>query len=91
MFAGSSFGSELRYGAALGERLLDGKLLVGPELFGATSLDGHAAVGTPLELELGGHYAASAHLRVGVGAGLGLINAVGEPHWRALLSLHWTP
>jgi MYXO-CTERM domain-containing protein len=91
MFAGLQFGSELRYGGAIGARLLDGKLLIGPELFGAASIDGSTSVGTPLELQAGAHYAVSEQLRIGLGGGFGVINAVGEPHWRALVSLRWTP
>lgn len=90
-FAGLRFGSELRYSGALGLRLLDGTLVIGPELFGATSLTDEDAMGTPLELQFGVHYAATEHLRLGAAGGFGVINAVGEPHWRALLSLRWTP
>lgn len=65
--------------------------MIGPELFGAASLDGDDEVGTPLELQLGAHYAASPRVRVGAAVGLGVVNAVGEPNARVLASLRWTP
>ncbi len=88
---GETFGSELRYQAAGGVKLADAKLLVGPELVGATPLESGTAVGTPLELQLGAHYQAMPELRVGLAGGVGLINAVGEPSWRMLLSVAWAP
>ncbi|MEO8551703.1 MAG: Ig-like domain-containing protein, partial [Kofleriaceae bacterium] len=87
--AGARFGSELRYAAAAGMRF--DHLLVGPELVGAMPLVAHTDVGTPLELQLGAHYTASSHLRIGAGGAVGLINAIGEPRWRLLAALTWTP
>jgi MYXO-CTERM domain-containing protein len=89
--ARETFGHELRYQAALGARLLDSRLFIGPELFGAVALESGTAIGTPLEAQLGAHITASRELRFGVAAGVGLINAVGEPRWRALAQLAWTP
>ena len=87
--AGAQFGSELRYSVAAGMRF--DRVLVGPELVGAVPLVAHTDVGTPLELQLGAHYTASSHLRIGAGGAIGVINAIGEPRWRMLAALTWTP
>ncbi|MFT3698765.1 MAG: Ig-like domain-containing protein [Kofleriaceae bacterium] len=89
--AGAEFGSEFRYAAAGGMRFVDGKLLVGPELLGATPLQGGTAVGTPLELDLGAHYTISPEMRASVGGGLGVVNAIGEPTWRTMAAFSWMP
>lgn len=89
--ADQTFGSELRFSAAAGVRLVNAKLLVGPELIGATSLVRGTSTGTPLELGVGAHYAVARGLRVGLGITDGMINAIGVPSWRGLASLTWTP
>jgi hypothetical protein len=89
--AGARFGSELRFSAAGGMRLLDGALVVGPELGGAAPLATGLDVGHPLELGLGAHYRVNPAFRVGLGATLGLIHAIGTPKERAMLSLIWIP
>jgi hypothetical protein len=88
---GERFGSELRYAIGAGVRAAGGRLLVGPELQGAVSLVHDTSTGHPLELDLGAHYAASARLRFGLGLTRGLVNAVGTPDWRGLLSVAWNP
>ena len=89
--AGAQFGSELRYSAAAGVRFADGRWLVGPELVGAAPLIARSDIGTPLEAELGAHYTATSHLRVGLGGAIGVVNAIGEPRWRMLASFAWNP
>jgi len=94
-FAGEPFGSELQFAAAIGVRLLDEKLLLGPELSGATGVSEGDAVfarpTTPLELVLGGHYQLSDDWRIGAGAGPGLTRGLGTPALRVLASIEWSP
>ncbi|HEU5074179.1 MAG TPA: transporter, partial [Polyangiaceae bacterium] len=93
-FAGEPFGSELQFAAALGARLLDDKLLLGPELYGATGVSEEDAVfarrTTPVEVVLGGHYQLSDEWRAGAGAGPGLSRGLGTPALRVLASLEWS-
>jgi OOP family OmpA-OmpF porin len=92
--AGHPTGSEVNFGAAFGVRLLDKKLLVGPELWGSTVVsDSSAFFGertTPLAALGSGHFTAG-DFRVGLGAGPGLSHAAGTAVFRALASLEWAP
>ena len=88
-------GSEIGLGLAAGVRLLDKKLLLGPELYGATTVsdggDGlFAERTTPLEVIIGGHYTAG-DWRLGLGAGPGLTRGAGSPKVRVLASVEWVP
>lgn len=92
-FANIPVEHELVYGASAGLRLREGKIVVGPELFGTTSL-ANASFRTrssPVEILLGGHFAIAGGLRVGVGVGTGLVGGAGAPAVRALGSFEWTP
>lgn len=92
-FGGSSLGTEFTFGASAGVRLLDKKLLLGPEIYGSTVVvDGEAfnKKATPFELIIGGHYSFG-DFRVGAGVGPGLTRGFGTPQVRALLSLEWAP
>ena len=94
-FAGAPFGTELAYGAAAGVRLVDGALVLGPELSGSSVLadDGggfSTSTGTPIELLLGGHYALDNGLRFGLGAGPGLTDGLGSPTVRVLGAIEWS-
>jgi OmpA-OmpF porin, OOP family len=89
---GSPIGSELSFAAALGVRLLERRLLIGPELCGSSVLDGGGAFtrrATPVEGLLGGHYALTQEWRLGAGVGSGLSRGYGSPAWRGVLSLEW--
>jgi OmpA-OmpF porin, OOP family len=92
-FAGSALGSELTYAAAIGARLDEKRLVIGPELHGTTvvtdsdSFFGRAT--SPLELIVGGHYQATRVWRVGAGAGPGLTRAFGTPSLRLLATVEW--
>ena len=94
-FDGSQVGSEFIFGLSGGVRLLDRKLLVGPELYGATGVSNGDVVfskqGTPLELLFGGHYTVAEDWRVGAGVGPGLTRGFGEPAVRVVFSAEWTP
>ncbi|MEZ4220125.1 MAG: OmpA family protein [Polyangiaceae bacterium] len=95
-FDGEAFGSEVGFGAALGVRLVDDKLLLGPELYGSTVVSdgGNGAFDrktTPVEVVLGGHYNVADDWRVGLGAGPGLSRGYGSPQVRVLASIEWFP
>ncbi len=92
-YAGSPMGSEVGFGAAAGLRLLERRLVVGPELFGSTVVTDADAFfkrrTTPFELIFGGHYQATKQVRVGAGIGPGLTRAFGTPKLRALASIEY--
>jgi OmpA-OmpF porin, OOP family len=95
-FVGVPMGSSWEFGGAAGVRLLERRLLVGPEVYGATVIsDGQAGFfetqSTPLEGVIGGHYFAEGGLRFGLGAGPGLTRGLGSPQWRVLGSIEWSP
>ena len=92
-FDGSPLGTTFSFGASAGVRVLDGKLVVGPELWGSTVVQNGAAFtkqATPFEAIVGGHYTAG-DFRVGLGVGPGLSRGFGTPKVRGLLSLEWAP
>ena|GEM_PF-1349164 len=88
---GLSFGSELRYAASVGTRVLDGRLLIGPEVIGATPLVSGTSTGNPTEVGLGAHYRLTPQVVVGAGASAGVVNAVGTPDQRVFASVSWRP
>jgi OOP family OmpA-OmpF porin len=90
-FGGADMGSEMTFAAALGLRVADKKLTLGPELFGSTTMTSDSFFGrvtTPLELIFGGHYDASGW-RFGAGVGPGLTRGFGTPDVRVLASIEW--
>ena len=89
--AGASLGSEMAFGLSAGARAAEGRLVVGPELYGSTTVDSGAFSGktTPVELLLGAHYLAGSSIRLGAGVAPGLTRGYGEPAVRCLLSLEW--
>jgi OOP family OmpA-OmpF porin len=89
--AGATVGSDVVFGASAGVRGADGKLVIGPEVYGSTGVRGSAfdVQTTPVELLLGVHYLIGSHVRIGAGAGPGLTRAYGEPEVRILAGLEW--
>ncbi|MGD8861372.1 MAG: OmpA family protein [Myxococcales bacterium] len=87
-------GSEVAFVATAGVRVADGKLLLGPELWGSTVVsEGGAAFSeetTPFELLFGGHYQAG-DLRFGLGVGPGLTRGVGAPSVRVVGNVTFVP
>jgi hypothetical protein len=87
--AGVQPGGELNGVLAVG--YASGPLVVGPELYGSTTIDDYLQKkGTPVEALAG------AHLRLGdfqLGAGLGtkVVDGLGAPRVRGVLSIEWTP
>lgn len=87
------FGPALRGKAAAGVRLLEGALLVGPELYVGKGVG--ASTGAAQHLAVEG--VASARIRLAdrwslhLGLGTGIRRAAGIPDWRALAGLDWSP
>jgi OOP family OmpA-OmpF porin len=92
-FAGSKTGSELLFAMAAGLRALEGRLLVGPELYGSTVVQGGVfrERGTPLEGLLGAHYTHAEAWRFGAGLGTGFTQGLGSPQLRVVASVEWAP
>lgn len=92
-FGDSEIGSDLSLGASAGVRLIDDKLLLGPELNMTTSIAAadsfFGRTTTPFELIFGGHYTFLEEFKVGAGFGPGLSRGLGTPEWRGLLSFDW--
>ncbi|MGC4087127.1 MAG: OmpA family protein [Polyangiaceae bacterium] len=84
-------GQEFLVSAGLGVRAAS-NVLVGAEIWGATTLEGSpfSEQGSPLELLFQGHVNLG-DLSVGAGVGPGLTRGYGTPTVRALLGLDWTP
>ncbi|MBX3206694.1 MAG: OmpA family protein [Labilithrix sp.] len=92
-FERNPLGSELTFGGAAGVRVADRKLVIGPELYGSSILDGRSFLkrrGTPIEVLIGAHYTLS-DFRFGGGVASGLTRGWGTPAMRAFLSAEWTP
>lgn len=89
-FGDGHIGHSLTGGVSVGALLADGKILVGPELYGSTGLSGGSRV-TPVEALLGAHIGLATDIRVGIAAGAGLTRDYGAPVARGLLSFEWVP
>jgi OOP family OmpA-OmpF porin len=88
---GVSTGSELAFVGTAGVRVLDKKLLIGPELWGTTVMDDFfGKQATPFELIFGGHYTAGDFI-FALGVGPGLTRGLGAPGVRVLGSVEWFP
>jgi len=92
-FAGVSLGSEANGVVALGYRF--DRLVVGPELYGATILrDAFQRKSTPIEALLGAHLgvgASGSDFQIGLGVGAPLVSGLGAPRFRGVISLEWVP
>lgn len=92
--AGGQLGTELNFAVAAGLRVADGKLVVGPELYGSSVMVKGGFFekrSTPLEGLLGAHYKVGAGFRIGAGIGAGLTRGFGSPAYRVLLGIDWMP
>ncbi len=94
-YGGSAVGNELVYGASVGLRLADKKLLIGPEVYGAAVLTDSneifATKTTPLEGILGAHYTIGEDWKIGLGGGTGLTRGYGAPTARGVAVIEWAP
>ncbi len=89
-FGGEPVGTELEAALAAGLRLADGAVVIGPEIFGSTTLTDGAAFaerGTPLEVLFGAHAKIAQSWQIAAGAGAGINRALGSPAFRVLASL----
>lgn len=94
-YANAPFGTELRFAATMGLRLVDRALLLGPELWGSTVISDHGEGffeedTTPFEGIFGAHYFAG-DWRFGAGVGPGFTRGLGAPALRVLASIEWFP
>jgi outer membrane protein OmpA-like peptidoglycan-associated protein len=91
--AGERLGDDFQFGIAAGARLANDKLVLGPELYGSTVVEGGAfrTAGTPLEVLFGLHYQFAPDWRAGAGFGPGIVRGDGAPLFRAVASIEWSP
>ncbi len=93
-FTGHPRGSEMNFGVAAGARVLDKKLVIGPEIWGSTGISSSDAFfhkrTTPMGLMIGAHYTVS-DFRFGLGGGPGLSPAAGTAAFRGLFSVDFIP
>jgi outer membrane protein OmpA-like peptidoglycan-associated protein len=94
-YAGTSLGSQITFGASVGLQTLDKVVLVGPEVYGATTVTKgdqiFKTLATPLEGILGAHFKIASSVRLAVGGGGGLTRGLGAPAARALATIEWAP
>jgi outer membrane protein OmpA-like peptidoglycan-associated protein len=95
-FAAIPFGTDLTFAAALGVRLSEGRIQIGPEVFGETVIsdsgDGWLkSASTPIELALGAKFHLADTVRLGAAAGRGVTRGIGASRFRFLASLDWFP
>jgi outer membrane protein OmpA-like peptidoglycan-associated protein len=92
-FAGTEIGHEITFGAALAGLAADERLQIGPELYGAATVEGADQLDsktTNLEALLGVKYRAGPVV-IGAGVGPGLSRGVGTPAVRGVLSVAYAP
>src|SRR5205814_5233408 len=89
-FAGTPMGSEITAGAALGLRVADKQLVLGPEIYGSSVVTSSDAFlkkrATPFEAIFGAYYTIDS-FRIGAAAGPGLTRGFGTAEMRVLGSL----
>ena len=91
---GAPRGSELLFGAATGAKLPIGesnRVVIGPEVYGATAFNGFFQTGTTsAEALLSGRIEGTGsgpQIRVKLGAGVGLGSSFGTPAWRVVFQI----
>jgi outer membrane protein OmpA-like peptidoglycan-associated protein len=89
-------GSELSFGVSGGARIMGGKLVVGPEIYGTTVFTEFASNrATAVDVLLGGHYVLPKlgplpeGFRAGAALGPGLSHGIGTPVLRFVASVEW--
>ncbi len=94
-FAGSELGSEMVGAVGAGLKTLDGRFVIGPEVFASSVFSGSDTFfrtqSTPVEGLVGLHYDVTPDVRVGAGAGTGLTRGFGAPQFRGLFSFEYAP
>ena len=87
--AGQQRGHAFVFAGSIGWRPREGKLVVGPEIYGNASVTEPSAANTPVEALLGAHYNVAPDWRIGLGVGPGLSSALGTPTLRTALSIEF--
>lgn len=94
-FGGTQLGSEMVGAVGAGFKTLDGRFVVGPEIYASSVFTGDDTFfktrSTPVEGLLGLHYDLTPDVRIGGGVGTGLTRGYGAPQVRGLFSLEWAP
>lgn len=94
-FGGTELGSEMVGAIGAGLKTLDGRFVIGPEIYASSVFTGTDTFfktrTTPVEGLLGLHYDVVKDVRIGAGAGTGLTRGYGSPEFRGLLSFEWAP
>jgi predicted outer membrane repeat protein len=87
--------TRIGFGAAVGLRLLDQRLLIGPELNGSAPLfrgpEFRESLDSPLEGLLGAHMKITDSWTASAGLGTTFSSGVGSPPVRVLVGLQWAP
>ena len=87
-------GSTFDFGGAAGVRVLDKKILIGPEIFGQTVVSNDHAFeehATPIEVLMGVHFNLADQVRLNAGFGTFITKGYGAPVYRGLLGIEWAP
>jgi OOP family OmpA-OmpF porin len=93
-YINSRIGSTFQFGGAVGVRLLEKRILIGPEIFGQTVVSNSHAFDqrdSPVEVLLGVHLNLVDQLRLNGGFGTFLVKGFGAPVYRALFGIEWAP
>lgn len=88
---GGRVGHEFTAQVATGVRLANGRVVVGPELYGRKSFGDTDGQSSPVEALLGGHFGLTDSLRLSAGAGAGLTKSYGAPVVRGIFGFEWVP
>jgi OOP family OmpA-OmpF porin len=87
-------GSTFQFAGAVGVRVLERRMLVGPEVFGQTVVSNDHAFterATPIEVLLGVHLNVGDQVRLNAGFGTFIVKGYGAPVYRGLLGIEWAP
>ena len=87
-------GSNITFGGAAGLRFANKMILVGPELYGRTTVSNAGGADrhdTPIELLMGAHFNVASGFRINMGAGTFLDRGFGAAVARGLFGLEWFP
>lgn len=88
---GGRVGHELTFQVAAGLRLAEGRVVVGPELYGRKSFDDTDGQSSPVEVLLGGHFGLTDSVRLSAGLGAGVTKSYGAPVARGIFGIEWVP
>lgn len=93
-FAAIPFGTDLTFGLALGVRIADGTVTLGPEVYGSTVISDSGegmwkAASTPVEATFGAKFRVGDSVHLGAAVGTGLTQGLGASQVRILASLEW--